>query len=331
MPLNIDTDRLHSLAEVLGCATGTLPFPYLGLPLGTTRPTIADLTPLAAQVERRMNACARLLDYGGRLTLVQSVLSSLPTHYLCSLKLPKGFIKIFDRARRHCLWAKEEGAGTPHSLAAWELVCRPKKHGGLGVINLEIQNKALLMKHLHKFFSRADIPWVQLVWSNYAPGPPHAQSPRGSFWWKDIFSLVELYRSITKSEIHNGDSTLFWKDFWHNDHLLCDVYPQLYSFVLNEDTSVSQMRNLSQLGDAFAIPISVQAFEQYEHISAVLQNMDLSDTRQDVRSYTWGGSDYTAAKLYKFLFAQVDCDPIIKVVWRSRCMHKLKVFLWLIL
>ena len=39
-------------------------------------------------------------------------------------------------------------------LAAWNLVQKPKNKGGLGVINLRIQNDALLLKHPHKFYSR---------------------------------------------------------------------------------------------------------------------------------------------------------------------------------
>ena len=161
-----------------------------------------------------MNEClCKVLRLWGRLTMVQSVLSSLPTHYLSSLKLPKGFIKKFDRARRHCLWAKEDRTTAPHSLVAWSLVCRPKQHGGLGVTNLELQNKALLVKHIHKFFCHVDTPWVKLVWTLYDEDrPPQAQTSRGSFWWKDILSLMDIYRSITKSTINNGKNTLFWKD-----------------------------------------------------------------------------------------------------------------------
>ena len=135
-------------------------------------------------------------------------------HYLCSLKIPKTIIKSIDQARRHCLWAKAEGAGTPHSLAAWNLVCRPKKKGGLGVINLELQNKALLIKHLHKFFCHHDTPWVKLVWSIYEPGPPQAQSPRGSFWWRDIFSLVSKFREVAVISPGSGRTVLFWHDNW---------------------------------------------------------------------------------------------------------------------
>jgi hypothetical protein len=39
-------------------------------------------------------------------------------------------------------------------MVVWKLVIRPKLKGGHGVIKLRLQNDALLMKHLHKFYSR---------------------------------------------------------------------------------------------------------------------------------------------------------------------------------
>jgi hypothetical protein len=187
MPINVSADRLEILAATFGCAIGALPFTYLGLPLGTTKPTIQDMSPLVSLVERRMNASARFLNYGGRLQFVRSVLSSLPNFFMCSLKIQNTILNICDRASRHCLWAKEDSNSTPHSLAAWSMVCRTKNQGGLGVLNLELQNKALLLKQLHKFYSKADAPWVQLVWNLYGDRVPHAQAKKGSFWWRDLF------------------------------------------------------------------------------------------------------------------------------------------------
>jgi hypothetical protein len=189
---------------------GALPFAYLGLPLCTTRPTVKDLTPIVDQIERRLNASSHFLDYGGHLQLVNSVLSSLPNHYLSSLQIHKTIIKIADRSRRHCLWAKDEESGSAQSLAAWSLVCRPKEKGGLGIINFELQNQALLLKQLHKFHSKANIPWVKLVWSLYSSNSiPHAQTTRGSFWWRDIFKLSNIYRSITSTTVASIDTVLF--------------------------------------------------------------------------------------------------------------------------
>jgi hypothetical protein len=44
------------------------------------------------------------------------------------------------------------------SLAAWELLCKPKDKGGLGIINLELQNDALLLKQIYKFYNKDSIP-----------------------------------------------------------------------------------------------------------------------------------------------------------------------------
>jgi hypothetical protein len=78
--------------------------------------------------------------------------------------------------------------------AAWPSVCRSRDQGGLGVLNIRTQNKALLIKHLHKFFNKDDIPWVSLVWEKYYE---HGKLPgsvkKGSFWWRDILKLLDKF------------------------------------------------------------------------------------------------------------------------------------------
>jgi hypothetical protein len=61
-----------------------------------------------------------------------------------SLKIQKTVLNICNRAQSHCSWAKEEGSSSGNALAAWTMVCKPKKHGELGVLTLELQNKSLL-------------------------------------------------------------------------------------------------------------------------------------------------------------------------------------------
>ena len=178
LPINVDDASMTLLAAEFGCQVGTLPFTYLGLPLGTTRPRICDLLPLVCNLERRLSSSSCFLAQGARLQLINSALSSMPLHFLCSLQLCPGLTNQLDRILRQCLWRTYGDSEAPsRSLAAWELVCLPKKCGGLGVVNFQKKNAALLIKFLDKFYNKANVPWVQLIWhAYYQLKVPHAEN-----------------------------------------------------------------------------------------------------------------------------------------------------------
>jgi hypothetical protein len=100
------------------------------------------------------------LSYGDNLILFNSVLSSLPTYFMCTLVIPLGVIEIIDKARKSCFWRKDKNKERVNSLATRDMVCKPKNKGGLGIILLKLQNKALLHKHLDKFNNNVDVPRV---------------------------------------------------------------------------------------------------------------------------------------------------------------------------
>jgi hypothetical protein len=170
-----------------------MPFTYLGLPMGTSRPIVEHYAPLMNRMERQFTSISSILNHAGRLQLVNSVLSASPTYAMCSLAVLITVHEYFDRARRHCMWRNSESNGKNKPLVAWEKCTKPKRKGGLGIINLRAQNKALLLKHLDKFYNRADIPWVNLIWNTYySEGEiPHASREKGSFWWRDVLKLVD--------------------------------------------------------------------------------------------------------------------------------------------
>ena len=102
---------------------------------------------------------------------------------------------------------------------AWPVVMQPKEKGGLGVLNLQLQNDALVLKSLDKFYNKREIPWVQLVrWKYYQGKVLHAAREVGSFWWKDILRLSNLFRGIACCAIGDGSTVLFWDNIWM-DHL----------------------------------------------------------------------------------------------------------------
>jgi hypothetical protein len=77
----------------------------------------------------------------------------MPLQYMSALCIPKTVIKAIDKRRRAFFWTREEKCHGSKCLVAWDSVQATKKRGGLGVKNLELQNKCLLMKFINKLFS----------------------------------------------------------------------------------------------------------------------------------------------------------------------------------
>jgi hypothetical protein len=109
------------------------------------------------------------------------------------------------------------------------MVCRDKE-GGLGVLNLRTQNEALLLKYLHKFLDREDLPWINLIWEKYYHnGRLPAVGKVGSFWWRDILKLIDKYKGMATVNIQDGRTCLFWEDLWKGIVPKLS-FPELYSF-----------------------------------------------------------------------------------------------------
>lgn len=104
VPINISDEKLLHLARTFNCQTGSLPFTYLGLPLGLQKPKVVDFSPLVSKCERRLIMASSFLNQAGRLQLTNSVLSALPTFTICTFKLQNTVIEQIDKYRRHCLW-----------------------------------------------------------------------------------------------------------------------------------------------------------------------------------------------------------------------------------
>ena len=104
LPINVTTEKMQQLAHTFGCAIGSLPFTYLGLPMGTTKPKMEDLTPMMDSVERRLSGCATWLSYTGRLQIINTAITPIVTYALCTVKLPRGVIDNIDHIRKQCLW-----------------------------------------------------------------------------------------------------------------------------------------------------------------------------------------------------------------------------------
>jgi hypothetical protein len=86
------------------------------------------------------------------------------------------------------------------------------------------------------------------------------------------------------------------------------------------------MISADSLTSCFALPLSVEAFQELQEISAIIEDTNISDDRLDQRKFVWGDK-YTPSKFYNFLFEQLPQDQALHDVWASKSMPKLKGFL----
>jgi hypothetical protein len=223
-------------------------------------------------------------------------------------------IEIIDKHRKNYLWRGSEFKRKGYNLAAWNLVQKPKSRGGLGVINLRLQNDALLLKHLDKFYRKEDVQWVKLIWNKYyLDSVPHLAREKGSFWWKDILRLNVLFRGVAICSPNKGDTLSFWEDIIFGE-VGAEVFPNLYPYAKDPKASLWKLKSTQELLTCFRIPMSRQAYNEFLLLQNAITSLPpTSSHANDVWCFIWGNQKYSARRFYHHHYSSV--HPPRSVLW----------------
>jgi hypothetical protein len=196
LPVAIPDDTAITLATSFGTSVSSFPQTYLGLPLSPHKISVSDCQPLIAAVDSHLSGwSASLLNRAGRLVLSTAVLTSIPLHFMLVMGIPKTVIQSVDRRRRAFFWTGEEKYHGPKCLVAWDTMQLSKSQGRLGVKNLEVQNRCLLMKFVDKLFSDTDsnAPWKEWLLRDATAVEPIPSTGTG-FIWRIVNQELNTYR-----------------------------------------------------------------------------------------------------------------------------------------
>ena len=120
------------------------------MPLGANSKSNEIWNNVVEKCEKKLARWKRqYLSLGGRLTLINSVLDSLPTYMMSLFPIPAKIISRLDRIRKKFLWQRNKDRKSYH-LVKWESLIIDN-FGGLGIKNLDTHRKALRMKWLWKY------------------------------------------------------------------------------------------------------------------------------------------------------------------------------------
>jgi hypothetical protein len=80
------------------------------------------------------------------LTLINSVLHSIPIYTFFVFKAPDTICKKLDYIVNAFWWGHEPGPKKKLHMTNWDILSKPKKDRGIGVRKFGLMNKALLAK-----------------------------------------------------------------------------------------------------------------------------------------------------------------------------------------
>jgi hypothetical protein len=102
-------NRGNEYKEIFGCVQGIFPLKYLGIPMHVRRLSNRHWNAVEERFQKKLSSWkGKFLSSGGRLVLINSVLSSLPMYMMSFFAIPKGVLKRLDYYRSRFFWQCEE-------------------------------------------------------------------------------------------------------------------------------------------------------------------------------------------------------------------------------
>ncbi|GJU63296.1 RNA-directed DNA polymerase, eukaryota [Tanacetum coccineum] len=133
MGVNVEDGMVKNAASKLGCLVLKTPFTYLGTKVGGNMSRKQAWKEVVDKVLSRLSRWKmKLLSIGGRLTLLKSVLGSMPIFHMSIFKVPSSILKSLESIRSR-FFNGQDPKSNKASWVKWNKVLTPKDKGGLGV------------------------------------------------------------------------------------------------------------------------------------------------------------------------------------------------------
>jgi hypothetical protein len=145
----------------------------------------------------------------------------------------KTFIHKINSIIRNFWWAsvQAENPTNPIAFRSWDDICKPKNQGGLGIRDMELINKSLLINTAWNVITDKNPFLSNILKAKYYPNSSFwtatSAGPRSVFW-SSVLQIKPLLQENSIIQIHVGNSSIWstpWMPSWStiHDHILLPI------------------------------------------------------------------------------------------------------------
>jgi hypothetical protein len=243
-------------------------------------------------------------------------------------RIPKGVLERLDYYRSRFFWQCAEHK-KKYRLARWGILKKPKDIGGLGIVDLDIQNKCLLSKWLFKMSNEEGV-WQDILKKKYFRNKTLAQVERkkgDSHFWSGLMEVKSLLLERGRFSIQSGTQTRFWEDLWIGNRPLMDKYTSLYNIVRKKNMTVAQVLSTTPLNVSFRRALEGENWANWLRLVGSILTIQLNEHND---SFIWTASrNFSVKNMYNDL-AMRNGIHFNCCTWKAKIPLKIKIFLWLL-
>ncbi|GJS32135.1 putative reverse transcriptase domain-containing protein [Tanacetum coccineum] len=336
---NIDTILcVDQAAKKIGCAILQVLFSYLGSKVSCLMSRIQSWNEIVNNMLTRLSKWKlKTLSIGGRLTLLKSVLGSLPIYHMSLFKVPAKVLLNMESIRCHFFNGIEHNGKKP-IWVKWNKVLASKEKGGLGVSSFYALNRALLFKWVWRFCTQQSALWTKIIKGIHGEDGKigkHVRSHHPSLWLDIVKEVQHIQRQGTDlmgfihRKMGNGVDIRFWEDKWRGDNTFQSDFPRMYALETQKNISVALKLSHDDLLCSFRRAPRAGAEElQYIQLVKIMEGITLFDSKDRWRWSLEGCGEFTVASVRNLLDA--NSLPVVssKTRWIKAVPIKVNIHAW---
>ncbi|GKB43953.1 RNA-directed DNA polymerase, eukaryota, reverse transcriptase zinc-binding domain protein [Tanacetum coccineum] len=264
-------------------------------------------------------------------------LGSTPIFHMSIYKVPSSVLHLLESIRSH-FFHGHDPRSKKASWVNWNKVLTAKERGGLGVSSLYALNRGLMCKWVWRFFAHKSLLWSRVIKAIHGPEGGLITDVRRGFrsTWTSIVQEVKKLQNqgvnifdYIRIKIGNGDNTSFWKDKWHNEGVLKDVFPRLYALERHQNVTIhTKLIDYSLVNSFRRNPRSGVEEFQLDNLSRLVSTITLSSA---VDRYVWSlenSGEFSVKSIRQVIDA--NCFPVIHSAtrWVKSVPLKVNIMAW---